>query len=175
MLYFNHFFSVRAPGQRAVGVDGGERRWLIPSISSVVYILASHLFSIISFPSLGLGDNLLLPLPNCASRSSLTLSFYIFQRELEGLHSLFLFSHFAKGKDTKGTWLFNYQKQMIFPQIMFCSRRIQNLAFLLCLIGVNTHVQYFGHYLKRIMQFIGREPNCLTLQIQWTVSSLWIQ
>lgn len=60
---------------------------LVPSTSSGVYILASYLFSMISFFSLGLRDNLPLLLPNGASRSSLTL-FLHFSRELEGLHSL---------------------------------------------------------------------------------------
>lgn len=32
-----------------------------------------------------------------------SLSFHICQRELEGLHSVFLFSYFEKRKDTKGS------------------------------------------------------------------------
>lgn len=55
----------------------------------------------IFFPSLRLEDNLALLLSNCASHPSLILSFYISERELEGLHSLFLFSYFKKGKVTK--------------------------------------------------------------------------
>lgn len=124
MLYVNHFFSVRAPGQRAVGVGGGERRMVgenpdsigLPHPPHLLFISLHLIYFLLSFASLGLGDYLLLLLPNCASHSSLTLSFCISQRELEGLHSLFLFSYFEKGKDTKGSsWLFNYQKQMIFP------------------------------------------------------------
>lgn len=118
-----------------------------PSTSSGVYILASYLFSMISFFSLGLRDNLPLLLPNGASRSSLTL-FLHFSEGIRRSSQSFC-SHFEKGKDTKGSsWLFNYQKQMIFPLIMFCPRRIQDLALLLCLIGLNTCVQYCGHYLK---------------------------
>lgn len=120
---------------------------LVPSTSSGVYILASYLFSMISFFSLELGDNLPLLLPNGASHSSLTL-FLCFSEGIRRSSQSFC-SHFEKGKDTKASsWLFNYQKQMIFPLIMFCPRRIQDLVFLLCSIGLNTCVQYFGHYLK---------------------------
>lgn len=75
VLYFNYFFPVRAPAQLLGWVeerDEGSVRTqtalaqLVPSTSSGVYILASYLFSMISFSSLGLGDNLPLLLPNRA-------------------------------------------------------------------------------------------------------------
>lgn len=95
---------------------------LAPSTSSGVYSLASYLFSLISFFSLGLGDNLPLLLANGASHSSLNL-----------------FLHFSEGI-RRSSQSFYYQKQMIFPLIVFCPRRIQDLALLLCLIGLNTCV-----------------------------------
>ena len=96
VLHVSHFSSGRVPGQRAGG--GGDREyWLIPSTTSDVCIPASYLLSL-SFSFFG--DNMALLLPDSTNHHSLTLSFYTSQRELEGLHYLFIFSLFLRREKT---------------------------------------------------------------------------
>lgn len=90
-LSLRHFSSGPAVG-------GGENTGSFGSsiTSSSVYVLLSYLFPTIIFSFLGTWGQ-----PGFATRPSLALIFHICQRGLEGLHSLFLFSYFEEGKDTK--------------------------------------------------------------------------